>query len=120
MDVDVKNVLAEIHERAFQKRSSMQATRASKLNASTSSTNQPSKANVSATKQKEQVQIKGEGQDIMYSLNFVHNQSRRKMYRVILHLTQSNVDLLLSNVETTSSQYNVKCEGHFIEGLLPI
>lgn len=83
MDGDVKNVLAEIHERAFQKRSSMQATRASKLNASTSSTNQSFKANVPAIKQKEEVQIKGEGQDIMQSLYFVHNQFRRKMYHVL-------------------------------------
>jgi len=37
MDIDVKNVLVDIHERAFQRRSTMQATRASKFDAPTSS-----------------------------------------------------------------------------------
>jgi len=60
MDVDVKNVLSDIHERAFQRRSTMQATRASNFEApSTSKANEPFKSNASPKKQNEEDKIHG-------------------------------------------------------------
>ena len=64
MDPEVKNVLLDIHERAFQRRSIMQANRASKsgsspIPTSRSNKNEPSKSNASSTKQANDAKIRG-------------------------------------------------------------
>ena len=59
MDEEVKNVLLDIHERAFQHRSSMQVNRAAKPDPSKPKPNEPSKPIVSPTKQANDAKIRG-------------------------------------------------------------